>query len=235
MAGRTSRADRASETREAILVAAERLFAEQGVVAVSSRQISEAAGQGNNTAVGYHFGGKAGLVRAIVRRHADRIDALRAGMLAEIGDSTDVRDWCACLVRPGTEHLATLGGPSWYARFAAQIMTDPTLRDELLDEVLGRPSLRRALDGLNRCLPALPPRVRLLRSDMARLLLVHSLAERERALAENAQAVEASWSEHTGALVDALVGLWLAPVTQGPTEAAVPHAGAGARPARGPA
>jgi len=50
-ATRSSRTDRASLTREAILIAAERLFAEHGVFAVSNRQVSEAAGQGNNAAV----------------------------------------------------------------------------------------------------------------------------------------------------------------------------------------
>src|ERR1700686_2031953 len=59
------RNDRASTTREAILTAAERLFAEHGVYAVSNRQVSEAAGQGNNAAVGYHFGTKADLVCAL--------------------------------------------------------------------------------------------------------------------------------------------------------------------------
>ncbi|MDT0266013.1 TetR family transcriptional regulator [Streptomyces sp. DSM 44915] len=232
MTGQTPRADRASHTRDAILTAAERLFAERGVVAVSSRQISEAAGQGNNTAVGYHFGGKAGLVRAIVRRHADGMDALRAGMLAGLGDSTDVREWCDCLVRPSTEYLATLGGQSWYARFAAQVMTDPVLREDVLDEALGRPTLRRAIEGLNRCLPALPPQVRLLRVEMARTLLVHSLAERERVLAQDPRADGVGWSEHTTALVDVLVGLWLAPAT--PAAAGRPLA-APARPGPCPA
>ncbi|MGO4759077.1 TetR family transcriptional regulator, partial [Streptomyces sp. 2MCAF27] len=64
MAGRTARAEQVSATRELILTAAERLFAERGVYAVSNRQVSEAAGQGNNAAVGYHFGTKADLVRA---------------------------------------------------------------------------------------------------------------------------------------------------------------------------
>src|SRR3954451_4107889 len=122
--GRAVRSERASSTQEAILVAAERLFAEHGVFAVSNRQISEAAGQGNNAAVGYHFGTKTDLLRAIVRRHSGRIDALREDMLARTGDALSVRDWVAVLVRPGTEHLAELGSPTWYARFGAQLMTD---------------------------------------------------------------------------------------------------------------
>src|ERR1044071_2247741 len=95
--GETGRAARAHATREAILTVAERMFAEHGVFAVSNRQVSEAAGQGNNTAVGYHFGTKADLVRAIARRHSAPIEELRQRLLAEIAeDSTDVRDWIGC-------------------------------------------------------------------------------------------------------------------------------------------
>lgn len=108
---RTERAERAGATRESILAAAERLFAEHGVFAVSNRQVSEAAGQGNNAAVGYHFGTKTDLVRAIVRKNAEQIERVRLQMLAEIGDSSNVRDWVACLVRPSAEHLAALGTP----------------------------------------------------------------------------------------------------------------------------
>ncbi len=49
-------------------------------------------------------------------------------MLAEIGDSTELRDWVACAVRPITEHLDALGHPSWYARFIAQVTADPALQ-----------------------------------------------------------------------------------------------------------
>src|SRR4051794_15393710 len=117
MAGRTVREEQVSATRELILTAAERLFAERGVLAVSNRQVSEAAGQGNNTAVGYHFGTKADLVRAIARRHSAPIEEIRQRMLAEIEDSTDVRDWISCLIHPVAEHLAATGSPTWFARF----------------------------------------------------------------------------------------------------------------------
>src|SRR3954447_16934904 len=102
-----AKAARASATRESILVTAERLFAEHGVFAVSNRQISEAAGQGNNAAVNYHFGTKTDLVRAIVRRHAEDTERIRSRMVAEAAGSTSLRDWVACLVRPNAEHLAT--------------------------------------------------------------------------------------------------------------------------------
>ncbi len=92
---RTVRADRATSTQEAILKAAERLYAEHGVFAVSNRQVSEAAGQGNNAAVGYHFGTKTDLVRAIEHKHRGPIEELRERRIVDIGDSTDMRDWVA--------------------------------------------------------------------------------------------------------------------------------------------
>jgi AcrR family transcriptional regulator len=211
-AGRTLRTERAHATRELILAAAERLFAEYGVFAVSNRQVSEAAGQGNNTAVGYHFGTKTDLVRAIARKHSAPIEEIRQRIVAGIGDSTDVRDWVACLVRPVTEHLAAVGSPTWFARFGAQVMTDPSLRPIMIEESLSSPSLVRILDGLNRCLPELPADVRAERSDMARQLIVHMVAERERALAEGTPTPRSSWHDAATGLIDALVGLWLAPV-----------------------
>ncbi|MGK3204448.1 TetR family transcriptional regulator [Amycolatopsis sp. MEPSY49] len=204
---------RASATREAILTAAERLYAEHGVLAVSNRQISEAAGQGNNTAVGYHFGTRADLVRAIARRHSAAVEELRARRLAELGPGADLRDWVRCLVHPSTEHLARAGTPSWFARFTAQVMTEPSLRSAIAVETLSSPSLARTVEGLSRCLPELPADVRAERNAMTRQLLIHTMAERERALAEGSDTPRANWHEAAIGLTDALVGLWLAPVT----------------------
>ncbi|KOG64886.1 TetR family transcriptional regulator [Streptomyces antibioticus] len=180
--------------------------------AVSNRQVSEAAGQGNNAAVGYHFGTKADLVRAVARRHAEHIETLRERALAAAGDSTDVRDWVDCLVRPVTEHLASLGSPTWYARFCAQVMTDPALHEIMVEESLTSPALREAVEGLNRALPELPPEVRAERGQMVRVLILHTCAERERALAEGTPTPRATWGEVATGLADAIVGLWLAPV-----------------------
>jgi AcrR family transcriptional regulator len=211
-AGKTVLAGRAGETRDLILAVAERLFAEQGVLVVSNRQISEAAGQGNNFAVGYHFGAKVDLVGAIMRKHAESIELMRLRMATEIGDSTDLRDWVACLVRPMTEHLANLGSPTWFARFTAQVMTDPPLREIMVHEALTSPALRLIVARLNTCLPYLPAEVLAERSEMARHLIVHVCAERERALAEGIPTPRSSWHDAASGMIDAIVGLWLAPV-----------------------
>jgi AcrR family transcriptional regulator len=217
---RAARTERASTTREAILTAAERLFAEHGVFAVSNRQVSEAAGQGNNAAVGYHFGTKTDLVRAIEQRHRGPIERLREQMVAQVlGEtsakkaSADMRDWVACLVCPLTDHLAALGNPTWYARFAAQAVTDPAYHSIVVKDALSSPSLVRVIDGINHCLPELPIDVRVERNLMARNLLMHTCADRERAMAADTSVSPFSWQSAGSGLIDAIVGLWLAPVT----------------------
>lgn len=211
------KAERASQTRELILVTAERLFAQHGVEAVSNRQVSEAAGQSNNFAVGYHFGTKEGLVVAIMRRHAESVEQLRADMLAALPGAPELRDWVSCLVRPITEHLAALGSPTWYARFIAQVTTHPALRQRVVDEAVSSRPMQQTIDGMLRLVPQLPSAVRTERSDMSRLLIVHLCAERERALHEGSAMPRATWASAATGLVDALVGLWLAPVTARPS------------------
>lgn len=214
MVSRVNRGAQVGATREALLVAAERLFAERGVRVVSNRQISAAAGQGNNAAVTYHFGTKTDLVRAIVRKHAEQMEVIRARMIAGIDGSTDLRDWVACSVRPVTEHLEVLGSPTWYARFIAQVTADPALRKTVAeDSMAGSPTLRRMVDGVHRCLPELPAEVYAERSAMSRHLIAQMSVARERALAGNALSARGSWDGVASGLIDVLVALWQAPVT----------------------
>ncbi|NUT49814.1 MAG: TetR family transcriptional regulator [Saccharothrix sp.] len=209
MSARAVGTERSAETRELILTAAERLFAEHGVHAVSDRRIGARAGAD----VAAHFGSRAELVRAIVRRHAEPIERSRARMVAVAGRGGDVWDWVACLVRPFTEHLAASVGPSWYARFGSRVMAEPPLRRVVVDEALRGDHARRSVDEVARRLPALPAAVRLERGAMTRHLVTHTCAERERALATGAPTARSSWEDTATGLVAAIVGVWLAPVT----------------------
>ena len=211
---RSGRAVRSDGTREAILTAAEMLFAEHGVFAVSNRQVSEAAGQGNNAAVGYHFGTKTDLIRAIVRRHNEQVERICQDMVDRAPKPATLRDWGDCLVRPLAQHLTELGSPTTYARFSAQLMPDPSHRDLVSEESLGSSSVLQIIEGLNRALPDMPDGVRAERNAMARQLIVHMFAERERALADGAPTPHPSWDAMATSLVDAITGLMLAPITE---------------------
>src|SRR5690606_8683349 len=74
---------RSTQTRDAILDAAERLFAEQGHDNTSMRQITQAAGV-NLSAVNYHFGSKYALVDAVFQRRLDALTDERLRILDEL-------------------------------------------------------------------------------------------------------------------------------------------------------
>lgn len=210
--GRGPRAERAraETTRRLLLATAERLYAQHGIAEVSNRQVAEAAGQANNSAVAYHVGTKLDLVLAVLRAHTRPMDRLRADLLHAAEGSTDLRDHLACLVLPLTRHLAELGVPSWYARFAAQVDADPALRVPVLAEATSTPEMRRALDAVQAHLPEQPASVAMLRAQMTRHAIVHTCAEHERDLADGT-APALGWDDVGELLLDALVGLHTAP------------------------
>jgi AcrR family transcriptional regulator len=64
---------------------AERLFGDYGVEGVSIRQIGLEAKAANKSAVSYHFGGRADLVRAIWMHRLPILDQMRRALLDKIG------------------------------------------------------------------------------------------------------------------------------------------------------
>lgn len=85
---------KSERTRIALMTAAENLFGELGIDAAGLRAISEAAGQKNNNAVQYHFGGKLELLAAILEWREGQLQPLRAALLqqgAEQGRLGDLR------------------------------------------------------------------------------------------------------------------------------------------------
>ena len=76
-----------TDTAERIVDAAERLFLEKGLDGVSVRAVTAGAGT-NVAAVNYHFGSKAGLLRAMVRRVFDQVGAEQLRLLDELGSGT---------------------------------------------------------------------------------------------------------------------------------------------------
>ena len=69
-------------TRARLIRAGEQLFARQGIAATTITAITKEAGQRNNYAVGWHFGGKDELLATILDKHRSRIDDARAALLA---------------------------------------------------------------------------------------------------------------------------------------------------------
>ncbi|NUR86579.1 MAG: TetR/AcrR family transcriptional regulator [Nonomuraea sp.] len=201
---------RSARAKDAIMRTAERLYAEHGFAHVSIRMIREAAGQRNKSAVQYHFSTREELVQAILSRHAAAVDGRRLPMVAALEDQDEVtqRDWITCAIVPAVEHHLDLGTPSWYARFLAQALVEPSLREDAARTTLSTPSFRR-LERLR------PPSLRHhplsgRHAAMVRLLVVHLSAELEADLAAGrvpADTAESSWRELGDHLVTAVCGL----------------------------
>jgi len=108
------------------------------------------------------------------------VEQLREHMVAELanaGNSADMRDWgwpawCA----RWTDHLESLGNPTWYARFAAQAMTDPAYYNIIVKG--GHSAHRRwsrSSTGSTAACPTCRADVRYERNVIARNLLMHTL------------------------------------------------------------
>ncbi|MGW0949173.1 TetR/AcrR family transcriptional regulator [Streptomyces sp. NPDC002623] len=191
-----------------IVLAAERLFAERGLDGASLRQISAAAGNGNNTAVQYHFGSKENLVQAIFEYRLVDLNERRNALVAERGPD-DVRSWVECHLVPVLEQGEREG--SHYLSFVAK------LQQHGRRDVFGRLSTelqaptRRFHEQVRALLPHIPEPLRGHRIDRVTAFSVHAGAEREqrRARAEHVL----PFAVHLGDLLDGLVGFLQAPVS----------------------
>jgi AcrR family transcriptional regulator len=115
-----------TDARDRLSSATERLVAERGLDSVSLRQVVSAAGVGNASAVQYHFGGRAGLIRAVLQRHHPAVEARRHALLDQYDAAAgaDLRLLGGALVRPLAAELAVDGGPG-YLQAMAELATGP--------------------------------------------------------------------------------------------------------------
>ena len=92
-----------TSTRDMLLDAAARLFAERGIDNVSIAEIVRTADQRNASAVHYHFGNRDEILRAVLARHVPAIAERRHELLeqARARPADDVRSAAEAIVRPG--------------------------------------------------------------------------------------------------------------------------------------
>jgi AcrR family transcriptional regulator len=148
-----------SDTALRLLLAAERLFAEEGVDAVPVRRISLEAAQRNNSALQYHFGSKDALIEAILDYRMTplnerRLDALDAALRP--GRPLGVRRLVELLVLPYVDVLKGSVEDSNYLSLIAQLYTQHRM-ELLFSQAYGRTvSLQRCNALLQEALAPLP-------------------------------------------------------------------------------
>jgi AcrR family transcriptional regulator len=104
----------------ALILAAERLFAERGIEAVALRHVNQAANQRNMSAAHYHFGSREGLVRAVLMYRWPDLDRRRGELLGRQSDSKDIRFYLAAFIRPLIDELQPREEGNHYLRFMQQ-------------------------------------------------------------------------------------------------------------------
>ena len=114
-------------TRDAIISSAERLFATRGIDGVSLREINRDAGARNASALQYHFGDRAGLLRAVLAKHRADTEPRRHALLDRyaVDGEPDTRSLVAALVLPLAGKLSDPDGGRHYLQINAEVSTRP--------------------------------------------------------------------------------------------------------------
>jgi AcrR family transcriptional regulator len=203
-------------TRARIVSAAERLFGERGIDATSLAEINKAAGQRNRSAVQYHFGGKQGVVHAILDKHTPGIEQRRHAMLDEIEAAgfSDMRRLAEALVLPVAEKLDDPDGGRSFLRLNAQLIGHPSF--PLLS--LHTQRINRGADRLNRLIastaPDWPEALWVPRWLLLIGVLFHGMADYAHLLDAGSKAPEApARTLFVSNLIDCVVAILQAPVS----------------------
>jgi AcrR family transcriptional regulator len=97
----------AAETRQQLIDAAARAVADQGVFTASLVEITRQAEQRNRGAVHYHFGGRDGLLVAVLEEHAGFLAQREGELLERAKEQVDVASVVEAFVRPAVELAET--------------------------------------------------------------------------------------------------------------------------------
>jgi AcrR family transcriptional regulator len=163
-------------TRRRLIMTAERLFAERGIVGVSVRDITEEAGA-NTAAIHYHFGSKRGLIEAIIRFRAEEEAARRQRFLAsvEADPRPTLDDVIGALVLPEAELVADTDWGRTYIAFMVAVAAHRDLVPLFLAGYAEHS--RRYLRALARVTPHLDDGERVFRFVMAKDLVNRVLGQ----------------------------------------------------------
>jgi AcrR family transcriptional regulator len=148
-----------ADTRQRLIDAAARLFADHGFENVTVREICKES-NANVAAVNYHFGDKAGLYRAIVTlaiRQMQETNELSQRAGDGLSPEAQIREFIRVFV-----HRLTGDGPNtWIHRLMAREMQQPTeALDQVMTEVVKpRMAYLSGVIGSLMQLPASDPRV----------------------------------------------------------------------------
>jgi AcrR family transcriptional regulator len=206
----------AGSTRDKLLDAAARLFAERGIDNVSIAEIVRSAGQRNASAVQYHFGTRDEVLREVLARHVPAIAERRSELLerARARGSEDVRSAAEAIVRPITEFAQRGWRERAYLQIGSELTgaldrTTPQIR-ELMTQTAGFEAWALMRD---RC-PTVPPDLWQERQDICIVFIGRAAADRARHLdgrSEQGEHPVLSDDRFVDNLIEMVIGAMTAP------------------------
>ncbi|WP_340317597.1 TetR/AcrR family transcriptional regulator [Rhizorhabdus argentea] len=168
-------------TKEAMIVAAERRFALHGLEGVSLRQIALDAHQRNESAAHYHFGSREGLIRAILDYRISKINARRERWFSDEDPYKGVskpRLIASALIYPMAEEIFADWRKCYWVRFMSQLFAIEKFRSLAEEMEPVSHAFIRAYDML-RSLPDIDPVILEVRREALRRDVVWGLAQIE--------------------------------------------------------
>ena len=221
---------RGRDTRLALILAAERVFAAEGVANTPLRQVAKAAQQRNASVMQYYFASREALVEAILELRARPADRIRAAMLAAMREAAGDRplspeEIARAMVEPMASHLRG-ARPGHFIRLCAQIWHDrPVWRH--VDAGPHARSLAECREALAEARPDLPPALLRQRYGLAFQTQVSGLGRLEQVREATGDAWDPQLAEaQIAAVGDAVTAVLSAPVSVR-TLAAMRRAGMG--------
>ena len=207
----------ATVTRERLLRAGGRLFAERGIDGVTVREINQMAGQRNSSALHYHFGSREGLLAEIRARHREPIEERRIAMLDALEReqrTDDLRALVESIVYPFAAELATESGRD-YLRILPQVTDRLRIPVGKLPPTFGPHGIRRTLRYAHRCLPEFDPVLREERLAVATEFATNMIARRAQEI-DTGVKFRFPEEQFLANLVDMTVAALVAPVGTSP-------------------
>jgi AcrR family transcriptional regulator len=204
--------DGALSTRDKLLDAAARLYAERGIDNVSIAEIVRAAGQRNASALHYHFGNRDEVLRELLARHIPAI-AERRVELIERAKATpdDVRFAAAAIVRPVTEFAQRGWRERAYLQIGWEVGSNLDRVTPEIRELLAQTAGYAAWALLRERCASFPDDLWVERQDLCIAFVGTAAANRARMLDRGGEHPVLSDDRFVDNLIDMLIGAMTAP------------------------
>lgn len=143
-------------TKQRLIDAAGKLAADVGIDSISTRGVAELSGE-NIGSIHYHFGGKDGLLKAVV------YDAIRSCLekpfnmaVDHLGDDTspgELSRMVRVAIRGEIDDLFRADRPAWHSQVIYQLLQ----RDDALYDIFSNEVMEPAMDAMSRFFKVLDP------------------------------------------------------------------------------